>query len=239
MASLKGLFKPKVDPKEQVREWQRKLRAEMRNCEKSIRDIEREEAQVKKSIKEAAKRGDMASAKSLAAEIVRSRKAVNRLHQNKAQLNSVSMHLNENLAMVRAVGHLSKSTEVMKMMNTLIKAPEMAKTMMDMEKEMVKAGVMEEMLEDTIGNAMDSEEMEEETEEEVSKVLTELAVETAASLPAAAKEKAKMPAKQQPAAAQAAGPSRPVAVAEGDEREDTQEEVDAIHSRLEALRTSS
>lgn len=36
---------------------------------------------------------------SLAKEIVRSRKAVNRLHENKAQLNSISMHLGEIVGM--------------------------------------------------------------------------------------------------------------------------------------------
>lgn len=34
---------------------------------------------------------------SLAVEIVRSRKTVNRLHENKAQLNSISMHLGESV----------------------------------------------------------------------------------------------------------------------------------------------
>jgi charged multivesicular body protein 3 len=33
--------------------------------------------------------------KALAKEVVRSRKAVNRLYENKAQLNSISMHLGE------------------------------------------------------------------------------------------------------------------------------------------------
>lgn len=35
----------------------------------------------------------------LAKEIVMSRKAVNRLHENKAQLNSISMHLGESVGM--------------------------------------------------------------------------------------------------------------------------------------------
>ena len=35
------------------------------------------------------------SSKALAKEVVRSRKAVNRLYENKAQLNSISLHLGE------------------------------------------------------------------------------------------------------------------------------------------------
>jgi hypothetical protein len=38
----------------------------------------------------------------------------------------------------KAVGHLSKSAEVMKLVNKLIKAPEMAVTMQEFSKEMTK-----------------------------------------------------------------------------------------------------
>ncbi|MBA0872087.1 hypothetical protein Goshw_006409 [Gossypium schwendimanii] len=41
----------------------------------------------------------MGSAKALAKEIIMSRKAVNRLYENKAQLNSISMHLGESVGM--------------------------------------------------------------------------------------------------------------------------------------------
>ncbi|XP_020598243.1 vacuolar protein sorting-associated protein 24 homolog 1-like, partial [Phalaenopsis equestris] len=95
MDTMKNLLKPKPSPQQQLRDWQRRLRQECRYVERQIRDVEREERNVQKAIKEAAKRNDMASAKTLAKEIVRSRRAVNRLHENKAQLNSVSMHLGE------------------------------------------------------------------------------------------------------------------------------------------------
>uniref|UniRef100_A0A453JC07 Uncharacterized protein n=1 Tax=Aegilops tauschii subsp. strangulata TaxID=200361 RepID=A0A453JC07_AEGTS len=58
-------------------------------------DVQKEEKKVEKAIRDAAKRGDMGSAKALAKELVQSRKAVNRLYENKAQLNSISMHLGE------------------------------------------------------------------------------------------------------------------------------------------------
>ena len=56
-------------------------------------EIQREEEKVRKSIKNAAKRGDTGTAKMLAKEVVRSRKAVNRLHTSKAQMNSVVMQM--------------------------------------------------------------------------------------------------------------------------------------------------
>ena len=136
-----------------------------------------------KSIKDCAKRNDIRSMKVLAKEIVNSRKVVSRLYHNKAQMNSVSMMLTEQLATVRSVGHITKSTEVLKAMNGLIKHQQVTDTMRDMSKEMMKSGLIEEMLADALDDGM--EDIETETDEEVNKILAELAGEHMASMPAA------------------------------------------------------
>ncbi|CAH2072120.1 unnamed protein product [Thlaspi arvense] len=224
MERVMNIIKPKPDPKQLLRDWQRKLRQECRNIERQIRDIQKEERTVQKAIKEAAKRNDMVSAKALAKEIVSSRRTVNRLYENKAQMNSISMHLGESVAVARTVGHLSKSAEVMKLVNNLMKAPQMAATMQEFSKEMTKAGVIEEFVNDAIDNALDSEDMEEEIDEEVDKVLTAIAGETAAELPETVrKERIKVPA-------QKASTSREEeAIAEG---VDDEEELEEIRARL-------
>ena len=56
-----------------------------------------EEAKVKKSIKDAAKKGQTDVAKILAKEMVQSRKAVSKLYASKAHLNSVSMQMQQQL----------------------------------------------------------------------------------------------------------------------------------------------
>ncbi|KAF5751576.1 vacuolar protein sorting-associated protein 24 1 [Tripterygium wilfordii] len=229
MERVRNILKPKPNPQELLREWQRRLRQECRSAERQIRDIQREEKSVQKAIREAAKRNDMVSAKSLAKEIVRSRRTVNRLHENKAQLNSISMHLGESVAIARTVGHLSKSAEVMKLVNNLMKAPEMAVTMQEFGKEMTKAGVIEEFVNDAVDSALDSEDIEEETEEEVEKVLTAIAGETAAQLPEAVrKERMKQPAQK----AQAGEEEE--AIAEG---VDDEEELEEIRARLAKVRS--
>ncbi|WZZ90405.1 hypothetical protein YC2023_118984 [Brassica napus] len=127
-------------------------------------------------------------------------------------------------AVARTVGHLSKSAEVMKLVNNLMKAPQMAATMQEFSKEMTKAGVIEEFVNDAIDNALDSENMEDEIDEEVDQVLTAIAGETAAALPEAVrKERIKVPA-------QKASTSREEeAIAEGD---DDEEELKEIRARL-------
>ena len=60
-------------------------------------EIKNEETKVKQSVKQAVKRGDTSTAKMLAKEIVRSRKATARLYTSKAQMNSVVMQMQNQL----------------------------------------------------------------------------------------------------------------------------------------------
>ncbi|KAJ6840800.1 vacuolar protein sorting-associated protein 24-like protein 1-like [Iris pallida] len=215
METMKNLLKPKPNPQQQLRDWQRRLRQECRNIERQIRG-EPLPPLLPVSVRS-----------SLAKEIVRSKRAVNRLYENKAQLNSISMHLGELVATARTVGHLSKSAEVMKLVNNLMKAPQMAVTMQEFSKEMTKAGVLEEMVNDAVDSALDSEDIEEEIEEEVDKVLSELAGETASQLPEAArKERLKQPATSAKAA------EEPEALAEGADDEGEMEEIRARLARV-------
>ena len=117
-----GLFgkDARADPKEQVREWNRKMRQEMRQLDRQINNITREEQKVVRQIKDAAKKGDPDVCKILAKEVVRSRKSVQKLHMTKAQINSICMHMQHQLATIRMAGSLQKSTEVMKSMQSVV-----------------------------------------------------------------------------------------------------------------------
>ncbi|XP_006291692.2 vacuolar protein sorting-associated protein 24 homolog 1 [Capsella rubella] len=197
MKRLMKMIKPKPGPKQQLRDWQKKLRHECLNIERQIRDIEREERKVQKDIKGSAKRNDMVTAKGLARDIVRSRRIVKRLYENKAQLSSISMHLAESVGTAVTVGNLSKSAEVMNLVNNLMKVPDMALKMQEFSKELTKAGVIDEFVSDAVDDALDYEDVEDEIEEEVEKVLTAIAGETAAQLPEAVKkEKINVPARK-------------------------------------------
>ncbi|KAI0036766.1 vacuolar sorting protein Vps24 [Vararia minispora EC-137] len=160
-------------PEERVSAWQTKLRGEGRTLDREMRQLDTETAKIKTSLKQAAKRGDVKSARVLARAIVRSSKQKDRLAVSKARLNSISMQLKEQLAMAKFTGSLQKSTEIMKLSNSLLKLPQISVTMREMSMEMTKAGIMEEMLDDII-DAEEDEELEEEADAEVDKVLFEL-----------------------------------------------------------------
>ncbi|XP_076240398.1 vacuolar protein sorting 24 [Calliopsis andreniformis] len=185
-----GLFgkSQEKNPKEMVQEWTHKLRKEGYQLDRQVRAIQREEEKVKRSLKEAAKKGDKDVCKILAKEIIRARKACNKIYTSKAHLNSVTLQMKNQLATIRVAGSVSKSTEVMQAMQSLVRVPEVAATMRELSKEMMKAGIIEEMLDETMDSIEDSEEMEDEADEEIDKILWEVTAGQLGTAPAVVTE---------------------------------------------------
>ena len=218
---LFGKSKP-ADPKEQVNEWCKKIRKEGYNLDRQINAIKREEAKVTRSLKEAAKKGDKESCQILAKELINSRKAVTKLYTAKANLNSVQMQMKSQLATLKVAGTLQTSAEVMKSMSQLVKLPEIQKSMMELSREMMKAGVIEEMMEDVMEPLGEEEEMEEAAKAEIDKVILEITTGKLKDAPRALAD------------------TLPAAGAEAAEEEEPVEddgELEEMQSRLEALRS--
>ncbi|XP_012524281.2 charged multivesicular body protein 3 [Monomorium pharaonis] len=217
-----GLFgkSQEKNPKEMVQEWTHKLRKEGYQLDRQVRAIQREEEKVKRSMKEAAKKGDKDVCKILAKEIIRARKACNKIYTSKAHLNSVSLQMKNQLATIRVAGSVSKSTEVMQAMQSLVRVPEVAATMREMSKEMMKAGIIEEMLDETMDSIEDSEDMEDEADEEVDKILWEVTAGQLGTAPAVVTE----------------NPEVPSTSAE-EEVEEDDKELEEMKNRLQSLRS--
>ena len=217
-----GLFgkSKSADPKEQVQEWCKKIRKEGYNLDRQINSIKREELKVSKSLKEAAKKGDNDVCKILAKEIINSRKSVNKLHTAKANLNSVQLQMKGQLATLKVSGALAQSADVMKSMSALVKIPETQKVMMELSKEMMKAGIIEEMLDDTMEGLNDGEEMEDAAQEEIDKIILEITTGKLTDAPSAVKDT--LPAQEQ---------------VEEEEEPESEGELEEMQSRLEALRS--
>ncbi|KAL9712916.1 Vacuolar protein-sorting-associated protein 24 [Leucoagaricus gongylophorus] len=157
-------------PEERVRTWQSKLRTEQRHLDREMRQLDLATNKVRATVKQLATKGDVKSARVLAKEVIRSNKQKDRLSVSKARLGSISTQLAQQLAMAKVTGSLQKSTEIVKLSNSLIKLPQISQTMREMSMEMTKAGILEEMIEDTLDMEED-EELEEEADAEVDKVL--------------------------------------------------------------------
>ncbi|PKI84788.1 Vacuolar protein-sorting-associated protein 24 [Malassezia vespertilionis] len=162
---------------DRIREVQRRLRTEQRSLDREIRQIDQSTGKVKADIKRLARKGDTKNATMLAREVVRSTKHRTRLVTSKAQLNSIALQLQQQMAMFKVTGTLQKSTEIMRLSNSVLRLPQMSQSMREMSSELTKAGILEEMMNDTLDAGMlgdDAEELEEEAQAEVNSVLHEL-----------------------------------------------------------------
>ncbi|VDM03825.1 unnamed protein product [Schistocephalus solidus] len=221
------LFGEKKDPREKVRELQRKMRREEMKLDREINAIQQKSKQYEVEVKRYAKTNNMEAAKLLARQIVASRKAVNRLYSAKAELQTVCMGLDHQVAVIRMSGAMKSSTDVMKSMSKLIRMPELNATMRDLSKEMMKMGIMEEMIDEGIDSALgQSEEMDEVAQEEVDKILFDITQGAMGKAPEAVTDT--LPAGYVPSAAKA---TTPAAVDTDDD-----DDLDAMRARLDALR---
>ncbi|KAL1724299.1 Snf7-domain-containing protein [Schizophyllum commune] len=158
-------------PEQRVREWQAKLRAESRKLDREMHQLDVRAKDAKKTVKQLATKGDVKSARILAREVVRVDRQKDRMSVSKARLGSINYQLQQQLAMAKVTGALQKSTEIMKLSNSLIRLPQISQTMREMSMEMMKAGILEEMTEDMLDMDADDEELEEEADAEVDQVL--------------------------------------------------------------------
>lgn len=211
--------KSSSDPQALGKEWKRNLAKEIRNMDRDITKVQREETKAMKECQQLAKKGRVDAAKILAKEVVNTRKAIERMHTAKAQLGSVQSNLQVSMSTLKIQGVMGKSTEIMKSMNKLVSVKEISETMGNMAREMERAGLVEEIIGETM-DALEPEGLDSQADVEVDKIMTELASGTLAPASAAPTTEVKQPA------------AAPVeAEAEAEDDQNTQE----LLSRLQAL----
>ena len=159
------------------------IRKNTRQLDRDINQLKALENKTRMLIVQASKRGQKnpsqakqanVEARTFARELVRVRKQGARLHTSKAQLQSVQMQVNEAFAVRKIEGSLKASTNIMKDVNTLVRLPELTGTMQVLSQELMKAGIIEEMVDDVLPNDELVNGEEEEAEGEVDKVLGEI-----------------------------------------------------------------
>lgn len=173
--------------------------------------------------KKLAKAGQERSARILAREIVNTRKAIDRMYTSKAQMGSVGFALQHSIAMIKLQGVISKSNEVMVAMNQLVNLPEMQATMGTFAREMERAGLIDELVADTM-EGISGDDIETEADKEADKIVQEIMAEVLAPAGIAPTGAPKVAAPAVAAPVEAAAPA-----------EDEDESLREMQSRLEAL----
>eukprot|EP00511_Aplanochytrium_stocchinoi_P011391 CAMPEP_0204861806 /NCGR_PEP_ID=MMETSP1348-20121228/1906_1 /ASSEMBLY_ACC=CAM_ASM_000700 /TAXON_ID=215587 /ORGANISM="Aplanochytrium stocchinoi, Strain GSBS06" /LENGTH=270 /DNA_ID=CAMNT_0052011381 /DNA_START=54 /DNA_END=866 /DNA_ORIENTATION=- len=160
------------DPREQLREWQRAVRKEQHALDRNIREIEREERKIKQNLKNAAKKCYNDSVRRMAVELVKAQKHKDRIQQMKSHLTSVSIQLRQQSAQLRVTNTLKMSTNLMASMNKLANYSEVAASIYGLGREMERAGLIQELVDDALDSTMSD--VENEVDAEIDRVIREV-----------------------------------------------------------------
>ena len=159
------------------------IRSNTRKLDRDIAQLKALDIKTKQFIVSASKRAQRnpsqakqatLETRTFARELIRIRKQSSRLTTSKAQLQSVQMQVNEAFSVRKIEGSLKASTGIMRDVNTLVRLPELTGTMRQLSMELVKAGIIEEMVGDTLPEDELLEGEDDEADAEVDKVLQEV-----------------------------------------------------------------
>ncbi|PRT55978.1 Vacuolar protein-sorting-associated protein 24 [Wickerhamiella sorbophila] len=209
------------DPKEQKRKCDALIRKNQREIDKQLSGLRASENKTKGMIKQCARRNDVKSARMLAREIFKAQKHREKLLESKARLSSIQMQVGEAFAMQKMQGSMTSSAQLMKEVNQLVQLPELMGTMQMLGQELIKSGVIDEMVTETLESLDEYDAIEDDAEGQVTSILDEILGEKKTTEPAVAAPAA-------PAAARA----EPETEAEEDEAM-----ISDFRKRLQALHT--
>ena len=159
------------------------IRANTRKLDRDLLQLKQLDQKTRQYILSASKRGQRnpsqakqasLDTRTFAKELIRIRKQSNRLATSKAQLQSVQMQVNEAFSVRKIEGSIKASTGIMKDVNSLVRLPELQGTMRELSQELMKAGIIEEMVGDSLPDNELLEGEDEEADAEVDKVLGEI-----------------------------------------------------------------
>lgn len=166
-----------------MRKCNQLIRSNTRQLDRDIANLKALDSKTRQLILNASRRAQRnpsqakqatAETKTYARELLRIRKQSTRLNTSKAQLQSVQMQVNEAFSVRKIQGSLKKSAGIMKDVNTLVRLPELNNTMRQLSTELVRAGIIEEVVDDALPNDELLEDELEEADAEVDKVLQEI-----------------------------------------------------------------
>ena len=204
------------------------IRSNTRKLDRDISQLKILDQKTRQYILAASKRGQKnpsqakqaaQETRTFAKEMIRIRKQSSRLATSKAQLQSVQMQVNEAFSVRKIEGSIKASTGIMKDVNTLVRLPELTGTMRELSQELMKAGIIEEMVGDSLPDDELLEGEDDEAETEVDKVLGEVLQGKLG--------KAKVDEK----------PSEEEPVAEEEDLENQEATLEQMRGRLEALKS--
>ncbi|KAK2954224.1 putative Charged multivesicular body protein 3 [Blattamonas nauphoetae] len=158
--------------REVIRGWKRDIRKSQRELTKNMNSYKLAEQKAKREIQACVKRGDQASARTLAKNVLQVRKAYDRSYSASAQLDILTSNIDQQARMMRTTKIIQQSSEIQAAMNAACSVPEITGVMQEMSKQMMTAGIIQEEV-DAAFDDMDGD-IDDLADDEVDKVVAEM-----------------------------------------------------------------
>ncbi|KAM8857823.1 charged multivesicular body protein 2Ba [Synchiropus picturatus] len=186
---MASLFKKKtVD--EIIREQSKELRGTQRQITRERAALEKQEKQMEAEIKKMAKSGNRDACKTLAKQLVHIRKQKNRTYAVSSKVTSMSTQTKMMNSQIKMAGAMSTTAKTMQAVNKRMDPQKTLKTLQEFQKENMKMGMTEDMINDTLDEMFEESGDEEESQDIVNQVLDEIGIEISGKMgraPAAGK----------------------------------------------------
>lgn len=202
------------------------LRKNKRELDRSINQLQPLKKKTEGLIRKSAKEKDYKTAKLYAKELININRQYNKLYTSRTRVESITMSINEQYLMNKLTKSIHSSTSIMRDVNLLIHIGAVSQTMQELSKELTKAGIINEMMDDMVDlDYGEDEELESESQEEVDKIIATLTEEKTSKV-------SEVPTTQ----LEAPHIEEEVPVTEEEDEEDTIA-IDEIKQRLRALQS--
>ncbi len=165
-------FGPKETPEQMHRRWMRELKRKAKSIDRDVIKLQNAEKQALQKVKASVKSKHHDAARVVAKEVGNTRKAIKRLLVAKSHTESAQLTLDLSMKGLKVQNVMQQSTEVFQLMNDLVKIPELRADMVQMSREMEKAGLWQEQMDDNF-ELLDEDVMEAD-DESIDKIMEEV-----------------------------------------------------------------
>ncbi|KRX03101.1 hypothetical protein PPERSA_10182 [Pseudocohnilembus persalinus] len=162
----------KDELKEKQREFKKEIMRGEREIDREIFKLEMARKKAQKDLEKECKKqtgGDKFVKQTYAKQLVKCDKQKGNYMNQKMKLQDVGFTVDNYFTQVKMGKIMGKSTEVMKSINDMMNIPEMQKNMAQMQREMEKMGIIDEMMQDTMESMNNDDDLD--VDDEVQKMI--------------------------------------------------------------------
>lgn len=170
-------FFKKKDVKEEIKEQNKVLRGAQREIDRDRNTLEREKQRLELEIKKMAKQGNKQACIILAKQLVQLRNQETRSVAASSRINGIKTHTQVMASNIKLGEAMKTTTSTMAKMNKIQDPVKTAQIMKEFERENMKMGMTDEMINETLDGVLEGSDDEQESDAIVNKVLDEIGIE--------------------------------------------------------------